>query len=325
MLSNNCLLDGDINPDEQLRLLNRAIKRRMKDVQYYMSSVNNISAERAKLAAAMKKRKEHDKPQKDGLRLFNTGSFVACRDPADIARELYSALTTVPPKWNYYHTEAKIAELVQAYENKAKTTADQVTRVAVLDEYFRAKKWHEHFTAAMHPTEGAPRSRLYQAFNDGIVRGKWKDLLEETIKRVKEEYSASWSEKLYPKGFQKPEPTKAKAAAATSPAPSTSSTTGGSQQKSKYRFKNLTEYRLSRSRSLTPAFARPNNLPADHNKWCADHCWCTHTTAECPKPFRSQQQDAAAFQQQAPQQQWGHQSSQQQQQQQQQQGYQQYY
>ena len=245
-----------------------------------MSSVNNITAERAKLAAAMKKRKQEDKPQKEGLRLFNTGNFVACRDPADIARELYSAITTVPPRWTFHVTEAKISELVQAYEAKAKTTRDAKTRVAILDEYFRAKKWHETFVAAMHPTEGAPRSRFYQAFNDGIVRGKWKDLLEETIKRVKEEYASYWNEKLYMKGVSKPDP---KAKAASSPSTSQNSQQQGSQQKGKYRFKNLTEYRLSRTRSMQPAFSRPSNLPADHNKWCADCCWCDHVTADCHK------------------------------------------
>ena len=283
----------------------------MKDVTYYMSSVNNIAGERAKLQAAMKKRKVEDKPQKEGLRLFNTSDFIACRDPADIARELYSAITTVPPRWTFSNTESRMLELVQAYEAKANASKDPAERVTILDEYFRAKKWHENFASAMHATEGAPRSRLYQAFNDGVVRGKWKDKLEETIKRVKDEYVASWNEKLYMKGVTKPEP-KPKAAA---PTPTASAPGAAGQKKSKFRFKNLTEYRLARVRSMAPAFSRPSNLPAELNKWCADCCWSDHVTEDCTKTPRQQRPQQPSQGQQN----WEHHPAQQQQQ------YQQFY
>ena len=249
---------------------------------YYMSSTNNVTTERAKLQAAMKKRKVDDKPEKEGLRLFNTSNFVACRDPADIARELYVALSAVPPRWTYHNTESKILELVQAYEAKAKSIDDAAERVKILDEYFRAKSWHENFVKAMNPTDGVTRGRLYQAFNAGVSRGKWKDQLEETIKRVKEEYKSSWEEKLFPKGVTKPESQKK---AATAPSGGNATTAKG-----KYSFKNLTEYRLSRTRSMLPAFARPNNLPADQDKWCADCCWSDHVTADCSKRGRGRQQ-----------------------------------
>ena len=284
----NLFLASGENPVEKCRQLRRRIRKRTQDMYHYMGITNNITADRGKLVAQMKKRKKEDRPDRDGLVLFTSSSgFLATREPLDIARELYTAFIAVPPKWTAHGTEQKLKELVDAYEAKAKQAGSNKDRLPLLHEHFKCKKLLENFSTAINQPNGAARSRLYEIVNGGIVNGKWKDNLEDAMERVKKEYEATWKEKLLPRSAQKPaakpkpgaKPISTSLAITPAPASSTSSSSTGSSPS--FQFKNLTAYRKAGVRSLKPAFPLPSMLPQGHDKWCADCCWGDHTTDEC--------------------------------------------
>ena len=246
-----------------------------------MSTTNTLTAERAKLQATIKKRKKEDKPEKTGLRIFDTEAFAVFREPVEIAREMYTAVTMVPPKWTSYGTEAKLKELVSAYEEKVKKAVSKSDRVILLNEYFKAKSWQEKFSAATNQADGVARSRLYDILNNGLVRGKWKEKMEEAMETVKKDYESAWKEKLYAKGMAP----KVEASKPTTGKSNTTSASAGANTTSgkKYRFTKLTEYRNSGLFLREPAFPRPKNLPAHLKHWCGKCCWTDHVTKDCPQ------------------------------------------
>ena len=261
------ILEGP-NPFAELERCQEDIEEQDDNMLFYLSTANQLRAERGKLQAAIKKRKKESKPEKSGLKIFNTEAFESTREPVEIAREIYSAVTAVPPKWSPQTTEHKLKELTQAYEDKAKRATGN-TRLELLGEYFKCKDWVDKFSEAIRHPDGVARSRLYEILNDGLVNGRWKDLMEEAMDKVKKDYEASWKEKLMPKGTPKP---------AETPKVETKKAAGRD-----YRFRNLTEYRNSGIFLKEAAFPRPKNLPANLNKWCGDCCWSDHTTKDCPK------------------------------------------
>ena len=267
----------DPDPYTELEHIENELETTTTDMYCHMSNTNSLTAERAKLQASIKKRKKEDKPEKTGLRIFTTDTFAVFREPVEIAREMYTAVTAVPPKWTASGTEAKLKELVNAYEEKVKKTANKKERMVMLEEYFKSKAWLEKFSAAINQPDGVARSRLYDILNDGLVRGKWRENLEEAMERVKKEYESAWKEKLLPKGVTtKSDTTKA---ATQKGANTNGQSTGG---KKTYRFSKLTEYRASGLFMRDPAFPRPKNLPAHLKLWCGKCCWSDHQTKDCP-------------------------------------------
>ena len=265
----------DPDPYTELEFTEQELETTTADMYCHMSNTNSLSAERSKLQASIKKRKKEDKPEKTGLRIFMTDTFAVFREPVEIAREMYTAVTAVPPKWTAWGTEAKLKELVNAYEEKVKKSTSKQDRMVLLEEYFKCKAWLEKFSAAANQPDGVARSRLYDILNDGLVRGKWREQLEEAMERVKKEYESSWKEKLFPKGMN----TKAEAKS-SSPKPDTA--TGAGVVKKGFRFNKLTEYRASGLFLREAAFPRPKNLPPHLKHWCGKCCWCDHTTKDCP-------------------------------------------
>ena len=271
-----------MNPDPltELELVSKEIEDTTEDIYFFMSTTNTLTAERAKLQATIKKRKKEDKPEKTGLRIFETEAFAVAREPVDIAREMYAAVTMVPPKWTPSGTEAKLKELVAAYEEKVKRAATKSDRVVLLNEYFKAKSWLEKFSAAVNQPDGVARSRLYDILNNGLVRGKWKEKMEEAMETVKKDYESVWKEKVFAKVFAHKAET---AKAAASKPNTTSATAANTMGAKKFRFSKLTEYRASGLFLREAAFPRPKNLPPHLKHWCGKCCWSDHVTKDCPQ------------------------------------------
>ena len=244
-----------------------------------MSVTNSIMTERNKFQAAIKRRKKEDKPELDGLSVFSSANFMVSRAPTDIAREFYAAMVKVPPTWNASVTEAKLKELVEAYEAQAKKVDTEAERVPILTEFFKCKKLYDNFVTAVNQPDGALRSRLYEIVCASMAKGKWKEQLEDAMERVKKEYESVWKERISAKPIK---PAEKKAAKPASSAPSSSATSAATVATG-FPFKNLTLYRKAQVRSMVPAFPRPPGLPANLKLWCADCCYSDHVTENCTR------------------------------------------
>ena len=270
----------DPDPLTELEMVSKEIEEATEDIYFFMSTTNTLTAERAKLQATIKKRRKEDKPDKTGLRIFETEAFVVAREPVEIAREMYAAVTMVPPKWTPSGTEAKMKELVAAYEEKVKRAPSKTDRVNLLNEYFKAKSWLEKFSAAVNQPDGVARSRLYDILNNGLVRGKWKEKMEEAMETVKKDYESLWKEKVFAKGLApKTDGGKAGGAKQNTTMVTTANTAGAK----KFRFSKLTEYRAAGVFMREAAFPRPKNLPPHLKHWCGKCCWSDHVTKDCPQ------------------------------------------